>query len=59
MIPELIKAHQQLDRAVEKTYGKLFEDDRERVAFLFEVYQNKHPNPAPQKALSPSFLPHN
>ncbi|GMO51881.1 MAG: N-6 DNA methylase [Termitinemataceae bacterium] len=42
MIPELIKAHQQLDRAVERAYGKTFEDDREKVAFLFEIYQNKY-----------------
>ncbi|GHT48964.1 methylase [Spirochaetia bacterium] len=41
MIPELIKAHQQLDRAVERAYGKTFEDDRQRVAFLFEMYQKK------------------
>ncbi|GHV74584.1 hypothetical protein AGMMS49940_18860 [Spirochaetia bacterium] len=41
MPPELTKAHQKLDKAVEKAYGKTFEDDAgRRVAYLFELYQN-------------------
>jgi type I restriction-modification system DNA methylase subunit len=39
MPPELAKAHAKLDRLVEKAYGKTFESDAERVAFLFERYQ--------------------
>jgi hypothetical protein len=39
MPPALIKAHQKLDKAVEKAYGKTFEDDSGRVAYLFELYQ--------------------
>ena len=39
MPPELAKAHQKLDRLVEKAYGKSFDSDAERVAFLFERYR--------------------
>lgn len=40
MPPELTKAHQALDRAVDAAYGrKSFSGDAERVAFLFELYQ--------------------
>jgi hypothetical protein len=39
MIPELVKAHQKLDKAVEKAYGRVFDDDTQRVAYLFELYQ--------------------
>jgi hypothetical protein len=40
MPPELTKAHQALDRAVDAAYGKRdFKNDAERVAFLFELYQ--------------------
>jgi hypothetical protein len=39
MIPELVKAHQKLDKAVEKAYGREFDDDTQRVAYLFELYQ--------------------
>ena len=40
MPPELTKAHQALDRAVDGAYGKKsFASDAERVAFLFELYQ--------------------
>jgi hypothetical protein len=35
----LKKAHQKLDKAVEKAYGKSFIDDTGRVAYLFELYQ--------------------
>jgi hypothetical protein len=40
MPPELVKAHQVLDRAVDAAYGKTaFKTEAERVAFLFERYQ--------------------
>ncbi len=40
MPPELTRAHQALDRAVDAAYGKKnFSSDAERVAFLFELYQ--------------------
>ena len=40
MPPELRKAHQKLDKAVDAAYGyKGRHDDAERVAFLFERYQ--------------------
>jgi hypothetical protein len=39
MPPDLLKAHQKLDRVVERAYGREFNDDSERVAYLFELYQ--------------------
>ncbi|MDR2803569.1 MAG: DNA methylase, partial [Treponema sp.] len=39
MPPELVKAHQTLDKAVEKAYGKTFTNDADRVAHLFYLYQ--------------------
>jgi hypothetical protein len=40
MPPELPKAHTELDRAVEKCYRpELFHSDRERVEFLFALYE--------------------
>ena len=39
MLPELVKAHQKLDKAVEAAYGRTFADDSQRVAYLFEQYQ--------------------
>ena len=40
MPPALVKAHQKLDAAVDAAYGKrTFKNDAERVAFLFELYQ--------------------
>ena len=40
MPPNLVKAHQALDAAVDAAYGrKGFKNDAERVAFLFELYQ--------------------
>lgn len=44
MPPALTKAHQALDRAVDVAYlangsRKSFANDAERVAFLFELYQ--------------------
>lgn len=39
MPPDLRRAHQRLDRAVDAAYGKkTFTSDAERVAFLFELY---------------------
>lgn len=38
--PELLKAHQRLDRAVERCYrAEPFANDRERVEFLFALYE--------------------
>jgi len=40
MPSNLLKAHQQLDKAVDAAYGKTkFANEAERVAFLFELYQ--------------------
>lgn len=40
MPPALLRAHQKLDAAVDRAYGKSsFKSDAERVAFLFERYQ--------------------
>ena len=40
MPAELVKAHRELDSAVDAAYGrKSFRDDAERVAFLFELYE--------------------
>ncbi|GHU13691.1 methylase [Spirochaetia bacterium] len=39
MPSELLKAHQKLDKAVETAYGRQFDDDSQRVAYLFELYQ--------------------
>jgi hypothetical protein len=39
MPPELAKAHQKLDKAVEAANGRTFANDAERVAYLFELYQ--------------------
>jgi hypothetical protein len=40
MPPELVKAHQALDRTLDAAYGKTtFKTEAERVAFLFERYQ--------------------
>ncbi len=40
MPPELAKAHADLDRAVDRAYGKTtFASEMERVAFLFERYE--------------------
>lgn len=40
MPPELLKAHTELDRAVEKCYRpEPFHSDRERVEFLFALYE--------------------
>ena len=40
MPPALLKAHRQLDKAVDSAYSrKKFAGDADRVAFLFELYQ--------------------
>ena len=40
MPPDLLKAHTELDRAVEKCYRpQPFHSDRERVEFLFTLYE--------------------
>ena len=40
MPPELVKAHAELDRAVEKCYRpEPFQSDRERVEHLFSLYE--------------------
>ena len=40
MPPPLLKAHQALDKAVDRTYRKTpFNNEAERVAFLFDLYQ--------------------
>ena len=41
MIPELVKAHQKLDKVVEKAYGKSFNNDADRASYLFVEYQKK------------------
>lgn len=51
MPPDLRKAHQALDKAVDAAYGrKSFGSDAERVAFLFELY-HKYTSllPSPEK----------
>jgi len=48
MPPDLRKAHQALDKAVDAAYGKkTFASDAERVAFLFELY-HKHTSLLPR-----------
>ena len=40
MPPDLVKAHHKLDAAVDAAYSKKkFSGDSDRVAFLFELYQ--------------------
>ena len=48
MPPELVKAHSKLDQEVEKAYGKRFNSDAERVAFLFERYAELIAQEAPR-----------
>lgn len=40
MPPKLVKAHQNLDNSVDKCYGAKFNNDSERIKFLFELYEN-------------------
>jgi len=39
MPPDLVEAHNNLDRAVDACYGKKFKDKEERIEFLFELYK--------------------
>ncbi len=39
MPPELVKAHIELDRAVDSCYGRKFTNKEERIEFLFELYK--------------------
>jgi hypothetical protein len=40
MPPDLMKAHTELDRAVDACYGKTsFKNERERIEFLFALYE--------------------
>jgi hypothetical protein len=39
MPSELIKAHKNLDKLIEAAYGRFFENDSQRVSYLFELYQ--------------------
>ncbi len=40
MPPDLSKAHQRLDQAVDKSYGNLkFESEGARMSYLFQCYQ--------------------
>ena len=39
MPPELVKAHDDLDRAVDACYGRKFKDKEQRIEFLFELYK--------------------
>ncbi|MDR0464694.1 MAG: hypothetical protein LBG94_06205 [Treponema sp.] len=38
---ELLKAHQKLDKAVEKAYGKEFTNDTDRISHLFYLYRKE------------------
>jgi hypothetical protein len=39
MPPELLRAHRELDNAVEACYGRKFKTDLERLEFLFDLYR--------------------
>lgn len=39
MPPELVKAHNDLDKAVDACYGRKFASKEERIEFLFELYK--------------------
>lgn len=39
MPPELVKAHNNLDKAVDACYGRKFANKEERIEFLFELYK--------------------
>ncbi len=40
MPPDLLSAHNELDKAVDRTYGKpSFASDMERIEFLFDLYK--------------------
>lgn len=44
MPAKLTKAHQELDKAVDKAYGKKFDNDSERMKYLFELYKKELEN---------------
>ncbi len=51
MPPELVKAHSELDKAVDTTYGKTnFKNEKERIEFLFCLYQ-QYISELPEKKL--------
>ena len=55
MPANLLKAHQQLDKAVDAAYGKTkFANEAERVAFLFELYQQVTAPIVPVQKTKPS-----
>jgi hypothetical protein len=57
MPPVLLKAHQALDAAVDAACGrKGFQNDAERVDFLFELYQ-KYTSLLPAAAVRPRRAP--
>ncbi|MDQ5883492.1 MAG: hypothetical protein QG654_406 [Patescibacteria group bacterium] len=39
MPPELVKAHDELDRAVDACYGRKFASKEDRIEFLFDLYK--------------------
>jgi len=39
MPPELVKAHDELDRAVDACYGRNFISKEDRIEFLFDLYK--------------------
>ena len=39
MPPDLMEAHNNLDRAVDACYGRKFKDKEDRIEFLFELYK--------------------
>ena len=39
MPPELVEAHNNLDKAVDACYGRKFQTKEERIEFLFELYK--------------------
>ncbi|MFA6552456.1 MAG: DNA methyltransferase [Candidatus Paceibacterota bacterium] len=39
MPPDLWRSHKNLDKAVENCYGKKFNNDEERISFLFDLYK--------------------
>ncbi|MDG5473917.1 class I SAM-dependent DNA methyltransferase [Jeotgalibacillus sp. ET6] len=41
MPKDLMRAHQTLDKSIEKLYGKKFKSDNDRVEFLFKLYLEK------------------
>jgi hypothetical protein len=44
MPPDLVKAHQELDAAVDACYGKRFANKKERIEFLLLIPNVHRPN---------------